>query len=72
MIPEPKRDLIALREKLHQKYGRSPSYGQLWLAAANGKIPARRVGRTWNVDDADEPCVAEYFGLTPATPTGAA
>jgi hypothetical protein len=66
------RDLISLREKLQQKYGRSPSYGQLWLAAANGKIPARRVGRTWDVDDADLPVVAEHFGLTASVPTSAA
>jgi hypothetical protein len=68
---ERKRDLIAVREKLQQKCGRSPSYGQLWLAAANGRIPARRVGRTWDVDDADLPAVAAYFGLT-LVPTSAA
>ena len=68
---ERKRDLIAVREQLQQKCGRSPSYGQLWLAAANGRIPARRVGRTWDVDDADLPAVAAYFGLT-LVPTSAA
>jgi hypothetical protein len=68
---ERKRDLIAVREKLQQNYGRSPSYGQIWLAAANGKIPARRVGRTWEVDDADLPAVAAHFGLI-LVPTSAA
>jgi hypothetical protein len=68
---ERKRDLIAVREKLQQKYGRSPSYAQIWTAAANGRIPARRIGRTWEVDDADLPVVAAHFGLT-RTPTSAA
>jgi hypothetical protein len=68
---EHKRDLIAVLEKLKKRYGRSPSYGQLWLAAANGRIPARRVGRTWDVDDADLSVVAAHFGLT-LVPTGAA
>jgi hypothetical protein len=71
MEPE-RRDLIAVLEKLKKKHGRAPSYGQLWLAAANGKIPARRVGRTWDVDDADLPVVAEHFGLTASVPTSAA
>ena len=68
----PKRDLIAVREKLQQRYGEAPSYGRLWLAAANGRIPARRVGRTWEVDDADLPVVAAHFGLKPSVPTSVA
>jgi hypothetical protein len=72
MTLERKRDLIAVREKLEHKYGRSPSYAQIWTAAANGRIPARRIGRTWEVDDADLPIVAEFFGLTTSAPTSAA
>jgi hypothetical protein len=71
MKPE-RRDLIAVLEKLKKRYGAAPSYGRLWLAAANGRIPARRVGRTWEVDDADLPIVAEFFGLTTSAPTSAA
>jgi hypothetical protein len=71
MTLEPKRDLIAVREKLQQKCGRSPSYAQIWTAAANRRIPARRIGRTWEVADTDLPVVAAYFGLT-LVPTSAA
>jgi hypothetical protein len=70
MKPE-RRDLIAVLEKLKKRYGAAPSYGRLWLAAANGRIPARRVGRTWEVDDADLPAVAAHFGLTPVPPRAA-
>jgi hypothetical protein len=68
---ETKRDLIATRQKLQQTYGQAPTYSQLWVAVANGKVPARRIGRTWEVDDADLPVVAEHFGLIPV-PTSAA
>jgi hypothetical protein len=68
---ERKRDLIAVREKLQQQYDRAPSYGQLWTAAANGRIPARRVGRTWEVADDDLVTVAAHFGLTLVPPSAA-
>jgi len=66
------RDLVSVVGKLQKKHGRSPTYSQLWLAAANVRIPAKREGRTWQVDDADLPVVAEYFGLTTSAPTSAA
>jgi hypothetical protein len=72
MTLEPKRDLIAVREKLAQRYGRAPSYSQLWVAAANGRIPARRVGRGWVIADDDLAAVAEHFRLKPLVPTSAA
>jgi hypothetical protein len=69
---KPKSDLIAVREKLQQTYGEAPSYAQIWLAAANGRIPARRVGRTWQVDDADLAIVAKHFGLKAPAPASVA
>jgi hypothetical protein len=72
MVDAPRPDLVTLRLKLQERYGRAPSYAKLWSCAVNGKIPAYRVGRSWNVDDADVPRVAEYFGLTTSAPTSAA
>jgi hypothetical protein len=66
-----KFDLIALRDALERRYGIAPSYSQIWLAVANGKIPARREGRGWRVNQTDLPAVAVYFELTPAAPDAA-
>ena len=63
MTETDKCDLIATRQKLQQKYGQAPTYTQLWIAVANGRIPGRRVGRGWVVLDADLPAVAKHFGL---------
>jgi hypothetical protein len=67
-----KFDLIELRGALERQYGIAPSYSQIWLACANGKLPARREGRGWRVNRADLPLVAEHFGLTTSAPTNAA
>jgi hypothetical protein len=64
-------DLIALRADLERRYGVAPSYSQIWLAVANGRIPARRVGRIWQVNRADVPIIAAHFELTPAAPDAA-
>jgi hypothetical protein len=71
-LDAPRRDLVTLRLQLQERYGNAPSYAKLWSCAVNGKIPARRVGRSWTVDDADVPLVAEFFGLKPSVPTSAA
>jgi hypothetical protein len=71
MTPEPKLDLIGLREELERQYGVGPSYSQLWFAAANGRIPARREGRSWRVSTTDLPTIAEYFQLASAAPDAA-
>jgi hypothetical protein len=63
-MAEPDIDLITARERLHEQYGRSPSYAQLWTAAAAGRIPAWRMGRNWRVREADLPQVAAYFRLS--------
>jgi hypothetical protein len=63
-------DLIAAREVLQEQHGAAPSYQRLWGAAASGRIPARRVGRSWRVRTADLPAIAEHFGLS-ASPTAA-
>jgi hypothetical protein len=66
-------DLITLRERLQKKHGRkAPTYNRLWRAAANGYFPAHRVGRVWQVREADIPLVEAFYELTaPATPHAA-
>jgi hypothetical protein len=71
-LDAPRRDLVTLRLQLQERYGNAPSYAKLWSCAVNGKIPAYRIGRSWTVDEADVPRVAEFFGLTTSAPTGAA
>ena len=57
-------DTIDALARLQKRYGRSPSYARFWQAAAGGCIPARRLGRKWEVLEADLPTIARYFGLT--------
>jgi hypothetical protein len=59
-----RRDLVTLRLQLQERYGSAPTYAKLWSCAVNGRIPARRLGRSWTVDEQDLPLVAAYFGLT--------
>jgi hypothetical protein len=63
-MPPTEIDIITTIASLQQKCGSSPSYGQLWGAAASGRIPARRVGRGWRIRIADLPLIAGHFGLT--------
>jgi hypothetical protein len=57
-------DFVAANERLLQQHGQTPSYAQLWTAAAAGRIPAWRMGRNWRVREADLPQVAAYFRLS--------
>lgn len=64
-------DLIAVLAELNKRYGRSPTYQQLWQAAVAGRVPARRVGRYWQFRLADVPAVALAMGLISSSDTAA-
>ena len=64
-------DPITVLAELNRRYGRSPTYQQLWQAAAAGRVPARRVGRYWQFQLADVPAVALAMGLISSSDTAA-
>ena len=64
-------DPIAVLAELNKRYGRSPTYQQLWQAAVAGRVPARRVGRYWQFQMADVPTVALAMGLISSSDTAA-
>ena len=59
-------DLISVTRWLYQLYGEAgPSYHAVWQAAASGRIPGYRLGRSWRIREADLIQVAAYFNLPP-------
>ncbi len=51
-------ELVEVPAELRRTHGLAVSYQRLWAAAVNGIIPARRVGRRWNVRRGDLPRIA--------------
>jgi hypothetical protein len=67
MIPLPQ-----LPRRLAEHTGRrpGPSYASLYRAVLDGRLPAVRNSRSWEVDEADLPEVARTLGLAPAPTAG--
>jgi hypothetical protein len=64
-------DPITVLAELNRRYGRSPTYQQLWQAAVAGRVPARRVGRYWQYRLADVPVIARTMGLISSSDSAA-
>lgn len=52
----------AVRE-LRINHGVAVRYAPFWQAAVEGRIPATRVGKRWQVRRADLPAIAEVLGV---------
>jgi hypothetical protein len=53
-------------------FDRVPSYAELWRGCAEGRVPARRLSRGWQIARADRERAALALGLRRRQPTVAA
>jgi len=56
--------LVEIASILIANYGSSPSYDRLYKAVLGGCIRATRPGRSYHVDRAEIPAIAQHFRLS--------
>lgn len=68
MIDDKPDERIALvsvpRELKALTGGISPTYRQIWQAAADGDLPAEQINGRWYIKRADLPAIAKLLGLS--------
>lgn len=71
-MTEPARahKLCDFPRELRRRYGRGPTYSQLYRGIIDGWLPAERDGRVWTIREDRVPEIAEAFGLTSERASG--
>jgi hypothetical protein len=62
-MPSESIPLVLLPRELNDRFGRSPSYRQLYNQVLDGKLPAQQEGARWFVSRGDIEKIAETLGL---------